>query len=102
MPQNASSWWPKLTAITWKDLYQTFQDRNALLYMFAMPVALSLIIGLAFGTGGDISIDEIPLAIVNGDEGHAQDTDDVASNDGGDMMRLGDIYETAFVPSGDA
>jgi len=84
----------KLTAIAWKDIYTTFKDRNAMLMMFAMPIAISLIIGFAFGTGSDINIDAVPVAIVNQDSpvgaGPLADTS------------LGQIYQDAFVPPDDA
>ena len=61
----------KLWAIAWKELYTTFRDRNLILIMFATPLALSTIIGLAFGGLGSDSptIAAIPLAVVNQDEG---------------------------------
>lgn len=63
----------KILAITWKELYTTFRNRNLLLLMFATPVVLSTIMGLAFGgLGGDSSsstFTDIPVAIVNLDEG---------------------------------
>ncbi len=61
--------WNKVRAIAWKDVYSTFKDRNAVMYMLVMPLALSAIIGLAFGTGGDVRIDPVPLAVYNQDEG---------------------------------
>jgi len=63
--------WSKLGAIVWKDLYTTFRDRNLLLMMFAAPLAISVIVGSVFGgqsTGG-FSIEAIPVAVVNQDEG---------------------------------
>ncbi|MBN1201038.1 MAG: ABC transporter permease [Anaerolineae bacterium] len=81
----------KLLAIAWKDIYVTFRDRNALLYMFAMPVALSAIIGLAFGTDPDVSIDPIPVAVANQDAGTALP--------GGEQWNLGQIYESVFIPA---
>jgi ABC-2 type transport system permease protein len=85
----------KLRAIAWKDVYTTFKDRNAMLLMFAMPLGLSLIIGLAFGgSGGDVRIDAVPVAIVNQDTG--------VSLPGGVALALGRTYQEAFVPTGDA
>ncbi len=80
----------KLTAIAWKDIYLAFRDRNAMLMMFAMPIALSVIIGLAFGTGGDISIDAVPVGVVNHDAG--------ADVPGGENVSFGALFERAFVP----
>jgi len=82
----------KLLAIAGKDMYTTFKDRDALAYLFAMPVVLSVIIGLAFGTGGDITIDEVPVAVVNHDQGAPL---------GGETLSLGDVLLHAFVPGGD-
>jgi ABC-type transport system involved in multi-copper enzyme maturation permease subunit len=61
----------KIWAIAWKELYRTLIDRNLLLIMFATPLALSTIIGLAFGgLGSDTpTIAEIPVAVVNLDQG---------------------------------
>jgi ABC-type transport system involved in multi-copper enzyme maturation permease subunit len=61
----------KLWAIAWKELYTTLRDRNLILIMFATPLALSTIIGLAFGSlGGDSpSIGTINVAVVNQDQG---------------------------------
>jgi ABC-type Na+ efflux pump permease subunit len=70
----------KLWAIAWKELYTTFRDRNLILIMFATPLALSTIIGLAFGgLGGDTpTIAAIPLAVVNQDAG--LDVDSLMAN----------------------
>lgn len=83
----------KLAAIAWKDVYVAYRDRNAMLMMFAMPLAISLIIGLAFGSGGDISIAAVPVGVVNQDAG--------VSIPGG-AVRFGQTFEQAFVESGDA
>ena len=39
----------KLWTIAWKELYTRFTDRNLILIMIATPLALSTIMGLAFG-----------------------------------------------------
>ena len=62
----------KIAAIAWKELYTTFRSRNLILIMFATPLALSTIIGLAFGSGGDSNTPnfaDISVAVVNLDEG---------------------------------
>lgn len=63
----------KLWTIAWKDLYLRFTDRNLLLLMIATPLALSTIVGLAFGgLGGDSSpIADIPMAVLNLDRGNS-------------------------------
>lgn len=66
----------KIWAIVSKELYITFSNRNLLLIMIVTPLVLSTIIGLAFGgLGGDdsqgLSLSDIPIVIVNLDEGAA-------------------------------
>jgi len=83
----------KLIAIARKDVYTTFQDRQALVIMFVAPLALSLIIGLSFGSADDVSIDPVPVVVVNADEG--------AALPGSDALSLGDVVQNAFVPTTD-
>ncbi len=64
----------KIWAIVSKEVYITFTNRNLLLIMLVTPLVLSTIIGLAFGGlgGGDsggLSLSNIPIVIVNLDEG---------------------------------
>ena len=61
----------KIWAIAWKDIYTTFTDRNLVLIMLVTPLALSTIIALAFSnlSGGGAPIRDIPVALVNLDEG---------------------------------
>lgn len=78
----------KIWTIAWKDISSTFRDRNAVLVMLAAPLAVATIIALAFGglAGGDAPVSNIPLAIVNLDEGD-------------ERGKLGDIYVSAFIPA---
>lgn len=74
----------KLWAMIVKDIYLTFTDRVALLFNIAAPLAISLIVGVAFGgLGGssDISIPAITVIVVNEDQGAELPT--------GDMLNLG-------------
>jgi ABC-2 type transport system permease protein len=83
----------KILAIAWKDLYIAFTDRNLLLIMIATPLALASIIGLAFsgtGGGGDVPILNVPVALVNLDEGTDQN---------GQTVRLGDAFAQALIPA---
>lgn len=78
----------KIWTIAWKEIYTTFTDRNLVLIMIASPLALSTIVGLAFGGlgGDDLQIAEIPIAVVN------QDT-------GGELgVSYGDVYVDLLVP----
>lgn len=80
----------RFVAIAWKDIYATFKDRNATLIMFAMPVALSLIIGAALGTGnGDVTIDPIDIGIVDLDKGMPLPN--------GETVALGNTYADVFL-----
>ncbi len=65
----------KILAITRKELYQTFTDRNLLVLIVAAPLAISVIVGLVFGgVGGSngLSFSNIPVALVNLDKGADQ------------------------------
>lgn len=78
----------KMLAIAWKEVYVTFSNRNTVLIMIVTPLAISAIIGLAFSRFGenDVPIEDIPVAIVNFDEGNAYGTN------------LGQVYVAALVP----
>jgi ABC-2 type transport system permease protein len=61
----------KIWTIAVKDTLIRFRDRNALIFMLAAPLIISAIMGAAFGgvSGGSSPIFNIPLIIVNQDEG---------------------------------
>lgn len=62
----------KLLTIGWKDLIVTFRDRAALIMMLAAPFVLTLGMGAATGAfsgDSDNGIGQIPLVLVNEDEG---------------------------------
>jgi ABC-type Na+ efflux pump permease subunit len=63
----------KLWVIAWKELATRFTDRNLLIIMLAAPLAISSIIGLAFGGLGrsESPIQNIPVAVVNHDTANA-------------------------------
>ncbi|MBL8165373.1 MAG: ABC transporter permease [Anaerolineae bacterium] len=80
----------KIITLAWKELYIVFTDRNLLVIMIAAPLAIATIIGLAFGgQGGDIPVRDIPVAIVNLDEGGANE------------QNFGSIFVSAFVRPAD-
>jgi ABC-2 type transport system permease protein len=64
----------KLWRIALKDIRTRFTDRRLLLIMFAAPLAIATIIGLAFGGLGRSSspISGIPVAVINNDPTGAQ------------------------------
>jgi ABC-2 type transport system permease protein len=80
----------KVWTIAWKELYVRFTDRSLLLIMIAIPLAISSVVGLAFGGlgGSDIAIADIPVALVNHDAG----------NDLG--VNYGSVYVDLLVPGG--
>jgi ABC-2 type transport system permease protein len=64
----------KVFSIAWKDLIVTFRDRAALILMLAAPFALTLAMGFVTGqfsasSGGISGVRDIPVVIVNQDEG---------------------------------
>jgi ABC-2 type transport system permease protein len=60
----------KLWAIIWKDILIIFGDTTLLALLLAMPLAISGIIGLAFGSGGgDVGLAGIGVIVVNNDAG---------------------------------
>ena len=59
----------KILIIAWKDLRLTLRDPGALLVMLVAPLALTLAIAFAFGTGGSSGIQKIEVALVNHDSG---------------------------------
>ena len=61
----------KILTIAWKELYTVFTDRALVLFMFGTPLAISLILGLAFG-GEELTIQAISVAVVNLDQGDDQ------------------------------
>ncbi len=65
--------WRKIRAIAWADIYQTFTDRSALLFNMVSPLAISMIIGAAFGGGSnDVEIEAAKVGVLNLDAGSAQ------------------------------
>lgn len=80
--------WTKIWTIAQKDIVSTFGDRNLMLIMIVTPLALSTIIALAFSDlgGGGAPIENIPVALVNLDEG---------TEDG---FNAGAIFVSALVP----
>jgi len=64
----------KLWAIAYKDIRSRFTDRTLLIIMIAAPLAISTIIGLAFGGLGRTAspIENIPVAVINGDRADAK------------------------------
>ncbi|MBK8022524.1 MAG: ABC transporter permease [Chloroflexi bacterium] len=87
----------KIWVIAYKDLYITFTDRNLILIMIVTPLALASIIGLAFGGfigggGSDVPVQNIPVAVVNLDQGMEM---------GGTVLNQGQIFIDALVPQGE-
>lgn len=79
----------KILAIAWKELYTTFTDRTLIIIMILTPLAISVIVGLAFGGlgGGDVPVRDIPVAIINQDTGSPFG------------VNYGQIIVSAFVPA---
>jgi ABC-type Na+ efflux pump permease subunit len=60
----------QLLTFAWKQVHRVYSDRGLLVFMLLTPLAIATIMGLAFGgQSGTIVIRDIPLAVVNLDEG---------------------------------
>jgi len=61
----------KAFLIAWKDTLTRFRDWKALAGMLAAPLLISALIGLAFGNldSSEAPIEDIPVVLVNADEG---------------------------------
>jgi ABC-2 type transport system permease protein len=61
--------WGKIRTIAGTNIYITYTDVGALFFILALPVLLSVIIGLAFGEGDNtVELGTAQLAIINQDE----------------------------------
>lgn len=82
----------RIFLIAWKDTYLRFSDRTLLVINLLTPLALSLIVGLAFGgaSGGEISVENIPVAVVNLDAG---------SDTGGQTLNFGQMLTDVLTDS---
>ncbi len=59
----------KLWTLTRKEVLLAFRDRGALISMLLTPLLLTVAIAAAFGGGGDQPISNIPVLLLNRDEG---------------------------------
>jgi ABC-2 type transport system permease protein len=64
----------KILAIAWKDFIILFRDPGALTLLLITPFALTLAMNAAFGSGGNPTLADIPVAIVNHDDGQFGET----------------------------
>ncbi len=63
----------KLWILTWKSVKLAFRDKGAVVMMLVVPFVLTLLIAAAFG-GGGASLSDIPVLVVNHDDGPFGDT----------------------------
>jgi ABC-type Na+ efflux pump permease subunit len=60
----------QIFTFAWKQVHRVYSDKGLLIFMLLTPLAIATIIGLAFGGhSGVIVIRDIPIAVVNLDEG---------------------------------
>lgn len=59
----------KLLVIAFKEVLVTFRDVGALVVMLVSPLLLTLAFGAAFGTGGEPALSDIPVLLLNLDQG---------------------------------
>lgn len=79
----------KILFIAWKDVRRTFTDRNLLLLMLVTPFMLSIILALALGNINASSFNNIPVVVVNLDEG---------ATTGGGEVNYGQVFVDSLVP----
>jgi ABC-2 type transport system permease protein len=84
----------KLWVVAFKDIRTRFTDRRLLIIMFAAPLAIATIIGLAFGGLGRSSspVSHIPVAVINRDQ--------PAANGVNFGVILAGVLATGQLPSG--
>jgi len=86
----------KVWTIAYREMYSTFTQPSLIAIMFASPLILATIISLAFGGGGGTpTLENIPVVIVNLDQGVSnlgQDTNNALN------FNSGQIFVNAFVP----
>ena len=83
----------KILTIALKDTLIRFRDRNAIILMLVVPIILSAIIGSAFGgfiQNGSAPFDQIPVLVVNQDEGELGEQM-LTTLQGGDLESLLDV-----------
>lgn len=78
----------KILAIAYKDIYGTYTDLNLMVIMLVTPVILATIISIAFSglSGSSAPINDIPVVIVNQDEG-------------ADGLNMGSILTGLLIPA---
>jgi ABC-type Na+ efflux pump permease subunit len=64
----------KILTIAWKDFIVLFRDPGALILLLVTPFALTLAMVAAFGNSGSGDLSDIPVTIVNHDEGQFGET----------------------------
>ncbi|MGC9398667.1 MAG: ABC transporter permease [Anaerolineae bacterium] len=59
----------KLWVLAFKEIKLAFRDVGAIVTMLVTPLALTLAIGAAFGVGGSNTLSDIPVLLLNQDDG---------------------------------
>lgn len=80
----------KLWILALKEVKLAFRDVGAIVTMLVTPLALTLAIGAAFGTGGDSTLSDIPVLLLNQDSGEMSQTleETLTSEDVEDLIAL--------------
>ncbi len=58
-----------LWVLAWKEVRLAFRDVGAIVTMLVTPLVLTLVIGAAFSGSGDVPLSNIPVLLLNRDEG---------------------------------
>ena len=59
----------KLWILTLKEIRLAFRDRGLIITMLVTPLVITLVIAGAFGNGGGSALSDIPVLLINKDEG---------------------------------
>jgi ABC-2 type transport system permease protein len=85
----------KLGVLALKEVRVAFRDLGAIVTMLVTPLALTLAMAAAFGTGGSSTISDIPVLLLNRDEGDLSEVlvDVLTSEEVGDLLIVEDVRD---------
>jgi ABC-2 type transport system permease protein len=91
----------KLGVLALKEVRVAFRDLGAIVTMLVTPLALTLAMAAAFGTGGAATISDIPVLLLNRDRGVLSETliDILQSEEVGDLLIVEDVSDEAAARS---
>ena len=87
----------KLGVLALKEVLVAFRDIGAIVTMLVTPLVLTLAMAAAFGTGGDTTLSDIPVLLLNRDRGvlSGKLVDVLESEDVGDLLNVEHVTDEA-------